>query len=269
MMNRSLQKFVLVCAAIAAAVTMNAPHLPAQSTPLSFEAATVKPAQNSGPMAPVGIRGTPGGRLSTMNTTLKMLVTFAYNVRDGQVSGGPPWMDSDRFDIEAKPETTATPDQVRLMMQTLLADRFNLKIHRESKEMNVYALTVAKGGPKMKLNDNQDDVRPQMRMSPGAISATAGTIELLLQPLSRFVGRNVVDKTGLTGRYDFELKWTPDPGMGFAGGPGPGGAGPPPPDPNGPSLFTAIQEQLGLKLDAQKSAIDTIVIDSAGKPSEN
>ena len=188
----------------------------AQSAPLSFDAASIKPSQNAGPAAPVGIRVAPGGRLVTVNTTLRMLVNYAYNVRDAQITGGSSWIDSDRFDIEARPESVATQDQLRFMLQTLLADRFGLKIHKEPKEMNVYALTVAKGGPKLKQSEKPGDA-PQMHMAPGAVSATGATMAQLVQPLSNFIGRTVVDKTGLTGKYDFELKWTPDPGLGFQG----------------------------------------------------
>jgi uncharacterized protein (TIGR03435 family) len=171
------------------------------------------------------------------------------------------------------------------MIRALLADRFQLTIRKESKEAAIYALVVAKGGPKIKELPPEEDVplpdpkdtpdkpdskrppRGMMRMGRGEISAQGVKISGLAQSLSNAVGRTVIDKTDLKGVYNYELKWTPDENQG-AGFKGPGDA-PPPADANGPSIFTALQEQLGLKLESQKGPIDFLVIDHAEKASEN
>ena len=255
------------------------------AAPLTFEVATIKPA------APDArgsfIRIMPGGALQVTNMPLKMLLTFAYDVRDFQVSGGPGWVGSERYDINAKSEPSAgsqtAPDdprkltddqrktagqQMRQRLQALLAERFLLAIHHETKEAPIYALVVAKNGPK--LQESKEGVGPSlMGRSRGQFEGKGALMEMLANVLSMQVGRPVVDKTGLTGKYDFKLEWTPDPGQ----GPGPLGApgpdAPPPPDPNGPSLFAAVQEQLGLRLESTKGPVETIVIDRVEKPSEN
>jgi uncharacterized protein (TIGR03435 family) len=262
----------------------------AQSTPapLTFEVASIKP--SSGDDGRIGIQFMPGGGLRTTGTPLKFLITFAYDVRDFQVSGGPGWVNSDRFDILAKSDRDAAeggPDdmrkmsdaqmktaseQMRLKLQALLADRFQLTIHRETKDAPVYALVIGKNGSKLKESEvKQGDRRRMMRMGRSEFNAEGVEIEMLTHTLSNVLGRPVIDRTGLKGNYDFKLTWTPDPGQ--AGGPGgpppPGVEAPPPPDPNGPSIFTAVQEQLGLRLESQKGPVDLIVIDRVEKLSEN
>ena len=140
------------------------------------------------------------------------------------------------------------------MLQTMLADRFQLKIHRESKELAVYALIVGKSGPKLKESTAAGPAG--YRGTPGQFTFSNGSITSLVSFLTNRVDRHVLDRTGLTGSYDFKLEWTPE-------------ASTPAPDSNGPSIFTAIQEQLGLKLEATKSAVEIIVIDHAEKPSAN
>ncbi len=247
----------------------------------------------------VSMMNAPGGRFTAKSVTAKMLIRIAYAIQDFQMAGGPSWIDSERYDIEAKPESSAVMppvgdgealmEQQRLRIQALLADRFRLAIHRESKELPMYALVVAKGGPKVQpaaaVPDSLGPPGPAgpkgpmfkgrgMRMGRGELTAQSAPMSQLAESLSVQIGRTVVDRTGLTGVYDFTLKWTPDenqPQM-F---PGPReGSGPPPDrtttaDNSGPSIFTAIQEQLGLKLESQKGPVPIVVIDRIEKPSEN
>jgi uncharacterized protein (TIGR03435 family) len=193
-------------------------------------------------------------------------------------------------------------EQRRTMLLPLLEERFGLKYHHESRELPMYSLVVAKGGPKLKVSTAPMPAPPgasaapagpaspegsgrdvglskerpggpgMMRMSPGGIEANGGGMEFLAHALSGLVGRSVVDKTGLTGSYDYSLNWTPDqssmPTMGPAGG-GPPPQGDAPVDPNGPTLFTALEEQLGLKLQSEKGKVDVIVIDHIDLPTEN
>jgi uncharacterized protein (TIGR03435 family) len=259
----------------------------------SFEVASIKP-NRSGDMF-IRIMFQPG-RFTANGVTTKHLITMAYNVKDFQVSGGPGWINSERYDIEAKePDSIAEelpklpPDQreeqSRLMIQALLADRFKLKLSHTTKELPVYALVIAKTGPKLqeaKPDDNYPtgmkgpDGRAHpgmMRMSPGELTGQGIGVKFLVRLLSQQVGRDVLDQTGLKGNYDFTLKWTPEPGEGMMLGGAEGGNPPPesapPPESSGPSIFTAIQEQLGLKLEPAKGPVEVLVIDHVEKPSEN
>ena len=173
------------------------------------------------------------------------------------------------------------------MLQTLLADRFGLKIHHDNKDLPVYALVVGKGGAKLKEADASSAPAPGpsgapggrgggIRMVVGGTTQMAGTMSMaqLSAGLANMVGRKVIDKTGLSGNYEVKLEWTPQPGelalRGLPAGAGAPGGGPPPPaDPNGVSIFTAIQEQLGLRLDSQRGPVDVIVVDGATKPAIN
>ena len=160
---------------------------------------------------------------------------------------------------------------VRQKLQALLADRFQLTLHHETKEQPVYALVIGKNGSKLQESQSKQEGR-HMMMGRGELNGEGVPLDMLVSNLSRQVGRPVIDRTGLKGNYDFKLQWTPDPGQsgGPMGGPPPPGVeAPPPPDPNGPSIFTAVQEQLGLRLESQKGPVDLIVIDRVEKPSEN
>jgi uncharacterized protein (TIGR03435 family) len=270
-----------------------------------FEVASIKP--NHTGDGRVGIGMQPGGRFTATNVSVKMLITIAYGIRDHQVSGLPGWAESEHYDISAKPENTdglgppadgkmpsesemqTRQEKMRAMMQNLLEDRFGLKIHRETKELPVYALVVAKNGPKLEeakegapdvvdfggRGRGPDDVKqvrrgPMIRMGHGQFAGQEMRMPMLVEQLSRITGRNVIDKTGLTGKYDIRLNWTPDESQpAFGGGPDKG----PRPDAaspdSAPPLFTAIQEQLGLKLESQKGPVDVVVIDHIAKASEN
>ncbi|MBV9443848.1 MAG: TIGR03435 family protein, partial [Acidobacteriaceae bacterium] len=214
---------------------------------------------------------------------------------ENQISGAPSWISSDRFDIQATPgETVAAewqklePDQrsemQRELLQSLLAERFKLKLGHETRDVPVYLLTVGKNGPKFHesatSNQGRDSGSDQPRRGimmngRGQLTVNDAGIDILTNVLSHQLGRIVLDKTGLRGRYDFTLNWTPEPGEGRMnpGGPGPSREGPsgaaPPPEQSGPSLFTALQEQLGLKLESQKAPVGILVVEHVEKPSEN
>jgi uncharacterized protein (TIGR03435 family) len=278
----------ICCLGFAFALLVNA-----QAPAPAFDVASVKP-NKSGDMG-ARIMFQPGGRFEANNASLKTLLEIAYDVRDFQVSGGPAWMSSDRYDIQAKAEgrqqgdlrteteeqRKADLDRRRLMIQALLAERLKLAVHKESKESTIYALVVAKGGPKIKElppettpapdpkdapKESLDKPDPKrlprgmMRMGPGELTAQGVKIISLANSLSNAVGHPVFDKTGLTGDYTYELKWAPDENHGDAASSA---------DANGPSIFTALTEQLGLKLESQKGPVDVIVIDHAEKASEN
>jgi bla regulator protein blaR1 len=276
---------------------LNAPPVHAQSqealsqsakAPLTFDVASIKP--SSGDDNHRLIQVLPGGGLRTSGTPAKFLVTFAYDVRDFQVFSGPGWINTDGFDILAKSERAAgsegAPDdprqmtdaqmktaqeQLREKLQALLADRFQLTVHRETKEQPVYVLVVGKSGSKLQESDAKQSDR-RMMMGRGRINGNGVPLEMLTNVLSNQLGRPVIDRTGLKGHFNIKLEWTPDPGQAggpFGGLPPPGVEAPPPPDPNGPSLFTAVQEQLGLRLESQKGPVDVIVIDRMERPSEN
>ncbi len=307
------RKLLLAAAGMAAVAgpvligLMNAPPSRAQSqttptTKPAFEVASIKP-NKSGDFR-VMFRMAPGGRFVANNITAKFLIEQAYNVKDSQLAGGPSWINSERYDIEAKPEDSAINEmqklsqdermeQLRAMMQSLLADRFKLTLSHETKELPIYVLSVASNGPKLQqakdtppasdLPNPPDGPKAQQlrgarfRMSGrGELTVNDAPVAMLADMLSRQLGRLVLDKTGLKGNYDFTLKWTPDENQkqAFMGPGGPGEARPqsdaaPAPDASGPSIFTALEEQLGLKLESKKGPVETLVIDHVEKPSEN
>jgi bla regulator protein BlaR1 len=260
-----------------------------------FDVASIKPADPSA--RGTTIQSAPGGRFRALAITVKGLIQQAYDVREFQISGAPGWADSIKYDITAKVDDPSVdaglPDDPgklnamqrqkfqehqRQRLQALLAERFQLKLHRETREMGVYTLAVAKDGPKLKESKADDPPiegfngpgarRGQaMRMGRGQFTAQMVPIQFLEQALSQQLGRTVIDKTGLTGNYDFTLQWTPDQALsgGFAGEPKDSASAPD----TGPSIFTAIQEQLGLRLESQKGPVDILVIDRVEQPSEN
>jgi bla regulator protein BlaR1 len=306
-MKLSFSRKLLLAAAGFAAVAlpvavglMNAPQGRAQSQRPSFEVASIKP--NKSADGRVMIMNRPGGRFSATGITVKMLMGFAYNVKDDQISGATGWMDTDHFDIEAKEEAPAADapklspeeqmEQRRLMLQSLLADRFKLTLRHETKELPVYALVVAKGGPKLKESadppadpgappvpppppgppNGGPPPRGMIQIGSGNLAVNGIELRVFADVLSRQIGRIVLDKTGLTGKYEFTLKWTPDERQGqMFKGAGDGGAPrdtAAPPE-AGPSIFTALQDQLGLKLESQKAPVDLLVIERIERPSAN
>ena len=216
------------------------------------------------------MRNLPGGTYRLAGVPLRMLMMQAYDVKAFQISGGPDWIRTDRWDITAKAEGVEgrlAKDRLNPMLQALMIDRFQLKIHKEFREMPVYALVVDKKGSKLAVHTTGES---EMRTGYGSLSVKKGAMPGLASWLSQQLGRVVIDQTGLKIEYDYQLEWTPDPGQG-----GGESIGLPPELPrpraetNGPSIFTALQEQLGLRLVSQKGPVEIVVIDSVEKPSAN
>jgi uncharacterized protein (TIGR03435 family) len=235
----------------------------------AFEVASVKPTDLSLGQQ-IDMRVLPGGTVTATAVTLKFLITVAYGVQNIQVSGGPAWLDTAKFDMLAKPAEGAKP-QVLPMLRSLLEDRFKLTIRREMRELSVYELKLAKTGGPLGPNLKESHLAacpiesPAVGtvpcggfwLRPGGLSGNRDLLSALTKPLSTIVGRPVVDKTGLTQSFDLTLEWTPDLG-------GAGNA-----NTELPSIFTALQEQLGLKLEAAKQATEVLVVERAEKASEN
>jgi uncharacterized protein (TIGR03435 family) len=248
---------------------------PAGSQPAvaSFDVVSVKVAK---PGQSGSSSNSRDGSFTATNSTLKSLIQFdAYEIPGPQIFGIPATLENVTFDIEAKidPDVSAqmktlgkeeSNRQFKQMMQQLLADRFKLAVHMETRQMPIYALTVAKGGAKLQAAKNPEGGTNRTART-GQLKAEGVTMADLAQSLTRILaselGRVAVDQTGLTGKYDLLLKWTPD-------------TGPPPmlngePDTSAPNIFTAIQEQLGLKLEAAKGPVTVLVVDHAEMPAEN
>ena len=279
-------------APLASAQTNLAPAPPAAADsatkPLTYDAISIKPNNVDTHLTSQIVNGetvissqsmfrnTPDG-INTANVTAKALIATAYNVEGDQISGGPDWAGSAGYDIQAKVTSFDPPDSHQLtkvqrsqMLQSLLADRFKLAIHYETKEAPVYELTIGKGGPKLheakpgdtypngpKGPDGISHAGMIMFNGPGQFTAQAVPTSNIADFLAATLHQPVIDKTGLTGKYDFTLQFTPDNIPASA------------PDPGGPSIFTAVQEQLGLKLDSTRGPVKSIVIDHIERPSEN
>jgi bla regulator protein blaR1 len=235
----------------------------------AFEVASIKPSAPGG--RGISINRTPGGRLTTENVSLRFLITFAYDVRDFQVTGGSGWIADARWDISAKPEGEIPQNddgnlKIRAMVRSLLADRFKLVVHTETREMPVYALIVGKNGAKL-LPSPEGSRGPSMRTGRGQLSVTKCPLSLFAQALSNQLGRTVIDQTGMTGDFDFKLEFAPDQNQPVKpiDGHEPVAAM----ESEGPSVFTAIQEQLGLRLEGRKGLVKIVVIDQAEKATEN
>jgi uncharacterized protein (TIGR03435 family) len=265
-----------------------------------FEVASIKQNVSGERRAFLGMKN--AGTFSAENVALRFLIQEAYGVRPFQIVGGPPWVDSDRFDVAAKPaasrpgalpantSTMQVMKEFSVMLQPLLEERFQLKVHRETKELPVYTLSVAKGGAKLQKADCLDpdsDNPPPPPVSGGKRPNFCGdigggangsnrtldgfgiTIKALVErTLPNITGRVVIDKTGLTETFNVHLEWSPDiPPERIAGSDSAASA--PGPDSQGPSIFTALQAQLGLKLESAKGPVDVVVIDHVEKLSAN
>ena len=232
----------------------------------AFEVASIKPAPHylGGPLR-VNSAIEPNG-INFRNVTLRMCIARAYGVKPYQVTG-PAWINEERYFITAKAAGPAKEDVLMLMLRTLLADRFKLAFHRESKEMPVYALVVAKNGHKMKESNAEGETEISGGDGPGIVAASA-SIDQLTAVLRRHVDLPVLNETGLKGRYNFKLMWSQEEPRST---PAVAGEVPVQADPSGaPSIFTAVQEQLGLKLEARRALVEVIVMDRAEKvPIEN
>jgi uncharacterized protein (TIGR03435 family) len=271
MKSSALALFALTIAAVSWAQTPAAKKL-------VFDVASIK--LNTAPQGTPSIGDQPGGRFVASRVTLRRLIQFAYRGNQ-DILRGPDWLDSDTWDVQAKaPEGTVTvraspldatrPDTLAFMVQSLLEDRFKLKSHQETRELPLYNLTVAKNGAKIKLSEDQTPPAAFVGVGAGAagverggirlgrrdFEAKAQPIELLAVALGAlYVDRPVIDHTGLKGLYDLRLQWTADAGLNTPS--------------VGPSLLNALEEQLGLKLEAGKGPLTVLVIDSVEKPSEN
>ena len=252
------------------------------SAPPKFDVASIKPAAGDPCMC---LNTTPGGRVHATSMTLKFLVQMVYHVQDFQVSGGPSWLTSLRYDIEAKTDAPAKDREVSVMLQQLLADRFQLVFHRETRELPVYALILArkngKLGPGM-VESKEGSCTPPDPTKPSEASgkpncgqgwgnartlrSSSVQMDYLATSLSRLLRTKVIDQTGLTGKYDITLDWTPDERIAFSLPPNAAKAAA---ESGLPDLFGALQQQLGLKLESHKESVEVLVIDHAEKPSEN
>lgn len=240
------------------------PDVNAQKTP-NFEVAAIKPSKADDPYHHYS---TTNDRLSTENYTLRQLIRIAYGLKsDSQITGGPDWIDKQAFDIVAKIDDVeaakigklkrdARMKEFGLLLQSLLVDRFHLQVHQEEQMMPVFALVVAKSGARLTHSDssakgqNLSALHGHMEAKSTSMDALADHLTMMPESGERVV----VNRTGITGDYDFKLDWTPDYGNGI------------PADAANPSLFTALQEQLGLKLESQKGSVDVIVVESVAKP---
>jgi uncharacterized protein (TIGR03435 family) len=258
---------VLAAPALALALTAQAP-LPTRP---SFDAASVK-VNTSGDVR-TSIRILPGGHIEARNRTLALLIQSAFTLQDFQVIGGPNWLNSARFDITTRgADRQITQNDLRAMLQTLLADRFKLAVHHETREFSIYALKLDRAdgrlGPAIRKPDadcfigrgapppqpQPGDSRPLVcgfTESSGDLAARGVDMATLAIELTAYADRAVVDQTGLKGNFNLSLKWAPE------------GA---PADANLPSIFTAVREQLGLKLESTKGPVDVLVIDRVEKP---
>jgi uncharacterized protein (TIGR03435 family) len=242
-----------------------------------FEVTSVKPNTRGGPG--MTIRLSPNGRLDVEDITVRQLIRIAYGILDSQISGGPGWIDSDHFDVSAKAENNVTFEQMRPMLQSLLSDRFQLTVKNNTKELPVYALVVAKGGIKFAQSGPESCVTPRpdapipdgkppvfcgaIQMRRGKLDASGISMTQMVRVLTDFgnLGRPVVDNTGLTGKFDIHLEFAPDEAA--AGEP------PPPVDPAIPAIFTALQQQLGLRLESAKGPVEVLVIEHVERLSAN
>jgi uncharacterized protein (TIGR03435 family) len=266
----ALMTFGVVHVAVGQAATQPMQPMAADADP-SFAVATIKPSKPDEVVTripPVGYR-----TVLPMITVLK-LVSFAYDLHDEQVVGAPQWIASETFDFEGVADTPDRPDvkQLKTMIQKLLVDRFQLKFHWEKRELPAYVLAVGKKG--VKLTESKEDAHGLQTFfikanGPASRTLTAKNVavtELAHMMQSNMLDRPVVDQTGLQGAYDFVLTWAPDESQATQDGtkaPSPNG------EPDVPGLFTAVQEQLGLKLSAAKTEVQVMVIDRVEQPSPN
>jgi uncharacterized protein (TIGR03435 family) len=248
------------------------PKPPAPAKPLVdpdpvFEVATIKP---SSPDSTGRGGRLQGGKLLMQNMTLMDLTTFAYDVHVHQIIGAPGWSTADKYDISAKVDGEGQPntDQWRVMLRKLLADRFQLALHKEQRELPVYSVSVAKGGEKISKNDGKNETTGVIFRGPGSVLLNNVTMDDYCKMLQNAaLDRPVINQTGLFGKYDFSLVWTPDQAL--APAPNLNALAPPDKADIPPDVYTASQQQLGLKIDATRLRIDVLVVDKVLKPSEN
>ena len=271
---------IVVALVVGALATPAAQSAQTAASRPSFDVASIR--RNVSADQGASVRPLPGGGLTITNNTLFNIIRNAYNVQSVQIIGGPDWINRDRWDIVAKADGNPLPPQLMVMLQGLVAERFKADVRRETREIEVYALTVARAdrrlGPQLTPSSVDCDAvaaavraggtpppaRPNglptcgMRVTAGYATAGGYAIADIARNLAGITGRIVVDRTELTGRFDMELKWTPDPLQ--ASGPAASDTA---------SIFTALQEQLGLKLEPQRTPTEVFVIYSAERPMED
>jgi uncharacterized protein (TIGR03435 family) len=272
------QAFAAVLMAAALATGLAVPVRAQQSAgdakePLTFDLAAVKPTPADERRGIV--HQPPGGQsYECIGATVRTIMTVAYTVTDRQISGGPAWINTDRWNIEAKAERRGTSDELHTALAKLIEERFHLKIRHEKRELPVYILTVDKKGAKMAVHDPADLLHDPIAggFQNGEVKLTGKNVAMdyFAFFLSRGLDLNVIDRTELPARYDVEYHYVPD----LPPGAGRGGDGPPlingqPVSVDGPNIFTALREQLGLRLEKGKGPVDFLVIEQAEKPTEN
>lgn len=233
------------------------------AAPLKFDVVSIKPDKSASGI--LMFNNTLDG-FQARGFTVQMLIRAAYGFDDNLIYGAPGWLNSEPYTLEAKVAASDVPalskldpSQRKLMLQPVLADRFQLMFHREIKQLPIYSLISAKNGVSFKKSPPAESAEPQLRMKQGQLTCQRCSMSLLTQWLTMHTGRKVVDNTGLSDKdkYDFTLQWSPDSSA-TAGE-----------SDSGPSLFTAVQEQLGLKLAPEKGPVETLVIDHVERPSAN
>ena len=253
--------------------TIPDPPPPPKTIPLdakpTFEVSTIKPSK---PEERFSLLVNRSGMMNTTDTSLVDLIKFAYGLHPRQITGGPSWAEQDKYDVTGKPDMEGIPSgpQLRDMVKKLLAERFELAFHFEKKELSVYAISVAKAGVKMTKDDNNPNGLPGFGGGPQGLMVRNTTMREFADMLqANILELPVVDQTDLgKARYDFQLKFTRDPQQGQLGAPPPNTPAPGDPDAP-PDIFTAFQQQLGLKLESTKAMVDVMVIDKVEKPSAN
>lgn len=231
-----------------------------------FEVASLKPSDPGGRGG--GIRPAPGGeRYLATNVTPRLMLSVAWRVRPDQILGGPAWLDTDRYDMNAKAEKPSTVEELHAMLVNLVKDRFKLQYHQGTKEMGIYALTLDKSGPKLTPHEAESAGDPWIDVAQEVLhqkwSAKFCPMDYFAWRLGQILDRPVVDRTGLKGGFDFSLNFTRDLPPGFPEGGLINGQAP---DTSGPNIFEAVKNQLGLKLEGTKGEAQAIVIDHAEKP---
>ena len=270
--GRALAVVLGAGAAAGLGLVLRAQTQPEGKEPLVFEVASIKatpPDTRGGIVHPVEGRG-----YEAIGVPLRTILTVAYTVTDRQISGGPSWINADRWNIEAKGERRGTSDELHAALARLLEDRFQLKVRHETREMSCYILTVDKKGPKMALHDSEDTAHEPImgRFEKGELRQTGHNVmmDYFAFFLSRGLDLNVINRTGLTNPYDVDFHYVPDlPNGGRGPDGGPAMVNGEPVALDGPTLFTALREQLGLRLEKGRGAVDFLVIEHVEKPSEN
>ena len=249
-----------------AAPAVGSPARQAAGDGVSFAVSAIKP---SGAQSGQGlsVKFQPGGRFVARNANVRLLIKIAYNLNDDEVSGGPSWIGLKKFDIDATPDPPlqssgngdADKARNRMMLQGLLRDRFQLKLRQEMKEMQTYALVVAKGGPKLSKSAAAEG-DTHFRGGTGTITGIAVSMDQLAAGVEDWVGHPVKNMTGLDGKYDFKLEWTPDQASAASDTAAPD---------SGPTIFTALHQQLGLSLEGRKIQAPCEFVESVEAPSDN